>query len=377
MTKPRPDFVMGRAKLQLLATTQVLINLHRGNSRAFEWVRALEAMCNGCVVVSEHSPDVAPLVPGEHLLLGRPRTLPHLVASILRDRSRLERIRFECYEKLKTELTMRSSAQLLVEVATDVLAGRRRRPVTSPAWRAPTQWPAQRAGDLVDESTPDTTARPALPLQWLRRPDVTDYRRSHPADRDDGRFEVVIAHLPGGADLSRALESVDGDCQEQPTIHVCLGPGEPAPGDARLVIHEAVPGSGWGAVLNKAARASTAAQLLVMDSGDVLIPGAVRHLRRALLEEPGADAAYGMAITPHGLISSSFPFEATRVAHSDYLVLCALWRRSSILGLGGWSEEAELGDDVVWEFWWRLAVSKGSAALVPRPLVRQSFRQTL
>jgi len=154
MTKPRIDFFMGDAKLNLLAQSKVLLNLHRGNSRSLEWVRVLEAMCNGCVVVSENSPDFAPLRPREHLLLGRPRTLVHLARSVLEDPSRLIDIRMSCYETLRTELTMRNSALLLAQLVREVRNGTVRAHHRRARRRRPVNWPTQLAGLLVDDGQP-------------------------------------------------------------------------------------------------------------------------------------------------------------------------------------------------------------------------------
>ena len=72
-TRERADFLLGEAKWECLRSAKILLNLHRQESAYFEWVRVLEGISNGCVLVSEHSPDCAPLVPGEHFVAGRSR----------------------------------------------------------------------------------------------------------------------------------------------------------------------------------------------------------------------------------------------------------------------------------------------------------------
>jgi hypothetical protein len=58
-------FVTGTAKLDLLARTRVILNLHRSdNTGYFEWHRALPAVANGAVILTEPSGDSAPLRPG-------------------------------------------------------------------------------------------------------------------------------------------------------------------------------------------------------------------------------------------------------------------------------------------------------------------------
>ncbi len=66
-TAAAPDFLVRRRSAQL-REAKVLLNVHRDDSPYFEWCRALEAICNGCVVVSEHTSDCRPLIPGVHFV---------------------------------------------------------------------------------------------------------------------------------------------------------------------------------------------------------------------------------------------------------------------------------------------------------------------
>ena len=62
--------VFGAAKYDLLADSRVLLNLHRDDTRPgyFEWARMIEAMANGCCVVTEPSTGYEPLEPGQHFV---------------------------------------------------------------------------------------------------------------------------------------------------------------------------------------------------------------------------------------------------------------------------------------------------------------------
>jgi hypothetical protein len=82
-----------------------------------------------------------------------------------------------------------------------------------------------------------------------------------------------------------------------------------------------------------------------------------------------------MVVSPEGLLTSSLPFETDRVIWADYLGTAALWRRASLIKLGGWSEDPDIGGNETWDLWRRLATSGGEAAMVQRPLVRQAFCQ--
>jgi hypothetical protein len=124
-------------------------------------------------------------------------------------------------------------------------------------------------------------------------------------------------------------------------------------------------------VRNLALRSSDAAQILVLDSTDQLLPHALERLR-GHLDESKADVAYGMVITADGQITSAHPHEQQRLERADYLASAALWRRSSLHALGGWCEGSGWLGQEVRDLWWRLGASGGSAILVPRPIARRS-----
>jgi hypothetical protein len=58
------SFVAGEEKRRLLSDSKLLLNVHGDDEPYFEWLRVLEAIHCGAVVVSEWSTDFAPLVPG-------------------------------------------------------------------------------------------------------------------------------------------------------------------------------------------------------------------------------------------------------------------------------------------------------------------------
>src|SRR5207247_2197690 len=101
--------------------------------RTLEWVRTLEAMCNGCVVVSEPSTEVEPLVAGEHLVLARPGSLGAVAAALCADPARERDLRATAYEFVKG-LNMVASGKVLVELAATLLSGSA--PVTTEPARA-------------------------------------------------------------------------------------------------------------------------------------------------------------------------------------------------------------------------------------------------
>lgn len=87
------------------------------------------------------------------------RAPAHVAFSVLADPSRRAAIRSDCYEMLRTELTMRPAALLHAQLAADVRSGARmiqRRSRCRPGRR---WWPVQHAGELPIGRTPCAQSR--------------------------------------------------------------------------------------------------------------------------------------------------------------------------------------------------------------------------
>ncbi|HRE00130.1 MAG TPA: glycosyltransferase, partial [Ilumatobacteraceae bacterium] len=97
-----PGVVFGAAKFDVLRSAKVLVNVHRDRSTHlptgaeppayFEWVRMVEAMANGCVVVTEPSEGFAPLVPGEYFVEATAAGMPAVIDDLLADPDRMQHI---------------------------------------------------------------------------------------------------------------------------------------------------------------------------------------------------------------------------------------------------------------------------------------------
>ena len=102
------DWVAGDEKYELLTRSKILLNLHRADSPYLEWNRVIQAMANGCLVVSEPSGDVAPLVPGQHFLEAPLDEIPGLMRALLADPASIARIARNGYEFISSEFTLAS-----------------------------------------------------------------------------------------------------------------------------------------------------------------------------------------------------------------------------------------------------------------------------
>lgn len=96
---PTSSYLAGN-RWPLLARTNVVLQIHHGEDAGFDWRAALDAIHAGAVVVSEHATGIAPLVPGEHLLVAEAEALPSVADALLRNPERLAALRTAAHERL-------------------------------------------------------------------------------------------------------------------------------------------------------------------------------------------------------------------------------------------------------------------------------------
>ena len=106
-----PSCTAGTTKLAELADTRILLNVHRGEEPYFEWARVVEAIANGCVVASESSVGIEPLVPGEHFLMAPLEHLAEQAIALAFDEPRRLAMAEAAYKLTTTELSQSESLQ--------------------------------------------------------------------------------------------------------------------------------------------------------------------------------------------------------------------------------------------------------------------------
>ena len=139
-------FVLGDEKLGCSHDRALSWTSTAPTSPYFTWLRHVEAIVNGCVVVTEPSPDTAPLEPGEHFVAAPLARQPLALHGLLLDDHRVAEIRAAAADALRADDGMSRTVELLVSLADDTRPAsgtgepRRRPPVARPAPRpvAPT-----------------------------------------------------------------------------------------------------------------------------------------------------------------------------------------------------------------------------------------------
>lgn len=382
MIRDRPDFLTGGAKRELLERSKVLLNVHRENSPAFEWVRALEAISAGCVVLTEPSRGLAPLVPGEHLLVAPVGRIGTLARAALTDPDALSAIAAAAYEVCTTELDIVASAGRLVDIAADMLAHtpgpaeaallptgvapptRRPGPAPMATWVPCERLLPLRDGEAYEELAgvvraaarlSHANARPSLRRGSSDIRAEVDVVCVHAAG--DGPLGLTTGSLRGGppvalhlADAVRASGAISAEADSAYTANV-------------VAFDEAVT---RGFARNELLGLGTAEFVLVVDAGDELYDGILDRLVGELRAHPQLRVVYPMAVTGRPMIVNALIPEARRLADWPYLGRGYLARRDWLDRLDGFDDSIEADGFADHDFWVRTA-----HAGVPTRLLRQ------
>ncbi len=344
MTDGRPDFLVGADKWQLLARSKVMLNLHRGEKASLEWVRVLEAVHNGCVVVTEPSEDMGPLRPGEHLVVAGPDEVGAAVADLVADEPRRAQIAQAAYDLCRRELGMGAAARALLEACRALNdADPVPRPVEAVARGTIVGWPGG--------EKPMAGLLPAInDGVWLApiEPAEIDRSRSAPVRRRDHRVGLMCTALPGDG---VAQDTGGSAAREAPGVAVYVRRG--GAGDHR------------GAVRNALLAATDEPYVAVLDAGDELIGDAVLRMADLLRDDPGLDAAVCFATHGDTLVNVLVP-EERRLRSRAYLTRGYVVRRTALEAMGGFTEDPALADLVDHHLWLSLAASGARTTMLRR-----------
>lgn len=364
MTKARPDFLMAPEKYRHLVQSKILLNLHRGGSQALEWVRILEAICNGCVVVSEFSSDFAPLTPGSHIAFSRPENIVLSAEALLRNPERLELISRDAYDLCVSELSMRPSTQLMLDIAERLISGKRLPAPAVHARRAMADLP-----NVPEPPQPDTNlpalgpwakeipenlrgAISALLCQELKDESVVLSEHRFGTSDSHALVDVIVT---GTADPSAVAETLRSLRDQRWPVRVISALAN--------IPHGIAPPR--GRMRNLALRQAAADFVLIIDSGQTLFESAIARLIAALQSDPHAGAAYGiMGDSVRGTLWNSLPPESHRLRARNYLGAPILLRRQALLDLGGYTEEPALAGYEDYELWLRFCGAGHTGVLV-------------
>ncbi len=404
------DFVAGDPKRELLSRAKVLLNIHGEDEPYFEHLRAVEAICAGCAIVSEHASDIAPLRWGEDLLTGGIGRLGLLCAYLLDNPAVLDRIRRSAYERIREQGQMSVAASLLAKAAAELdtisigdslpaevrsgylrhrqnarVSSAREQPPMSP-W-TPGEGQILRA--LKRQQLGITNVQRAIASlrpTGARPPDAyaSLVYESRGWRRPQDRRLAVIVPLFNHADVViDALASADAPGVEfvvvddgstdggGDRVSEWMRQNERRP--ARLVRHDVNAGLPQGR--NTGLRYSSSELLLMLDADNQLRSTAIDRLTGALEVDREASFAYGIVeqFSQDGAVGlvSEFPWNPERLRYGNYIDALSLIRREALVALGGYSCDPRLA--LGWEdydLWARMAEAGRHAVFVPEIIAR-------
>ena len=401
-TTPRPDFLTGTDKYHRLRAAKVLLNLHRTTSAALEWMRFLEAICNGCVVVSEPCLDPEPLAAGEHFLACDADRIGKAVDALLDDPERLGAIRERAYEFVRDELPMSAVVERLAELADELpctpadgvlfrpephsapATSRTTAPASATSFTStPTARGSRRPRRLIARMAPASPLAAIAGARAKRRA-AREVLATTPAyDRATPRVSAIGVIRDDAERRSlELLESVARSATDALELIVLdeSRSGRDDRAAARFLdAHPALPILMLGtdvsepsAQRNLLVAHARAEFLLVLNRGGGIFPSTVERLASALDEDDRAFFAYPMIAVCDGRsavdLRGSLPWEPERLARGNWIDTPALIRRERLLELGGYATDPRLRGIEDFDLWCRCADADGHGVHVPQVL---------
>jgi hypothetical protein len=333
MSEPRANFVAGTDKWDLLASSRILLNIHRNDVPHFEWVRVLEAVVNGCLVISEPSADYGPLQPGKHLVAAPTETLASYAVSIMSDEALRAEMASAAYDFVRSDLLLtdllKPICALLESTMPRVSMSRKPLPPESSAQAAPpVRMPAledalasgirvrARVKELLDSET-----------HLIRRVEALEARLTY-GNADHADTFVTGAWAGCAPDVSVIITSynyepfiIDAIESVVSSIHVTVELIVVDDHSAKAV-RDFMTGHDWfpmklvarcaNAGVSRARNTGIAAArgdpILILDADNLVYPTSLMNLSAALDKAPDAAFAYGIiALSSEGVCWAIYP----------------------------------------------------------------------
>jgi len=399
--------VFGDAKYELLARSRLMLNLHRDDSSAyFEWARAVEAMANGCVIVTEPSAELAPLVNGEHLVVTDDPAIA--IRDLLADPARRNHIADTAQRFVTGPLALGNTLgrlldeieQAKVEPATSRSGiGAVARALAAPSTDGPARVrPAFRPHavlrrKLLDAVVAERSLRRAIDAERCRlrfgqgdHIDVVDSASWGSATADVSAIVTLFDY----ADLvTDTLDSVVASTGVSVEIVVVDDHSTDASREVVRAWIETHPdvavrsvgrnaNRGLAAARNLALEHARAELVMVLDADNLVYPRCIERLADALDDDP--DALFAWSILERfgaetGLLSAH-AWDARRLAERNQIDAQVMVRRTALADLGGYRELSGMllgWED--WDLWLRVMASGRRGVLVPEILGRYRVQE--
>lgn len=406
------NFTHGPAKYRTLADTRILLNVHRGADPYFEWARVVEAIANGCVVVSETSVGIGPLIAGEHLLMAPLEDLAEQAVALAFDEPRRARMARTAHELLVGELDQAVILRDAIDHAQQLISSgdqrgggaiRRHRPRHPSARRthrpaAPAITPDRQmldklARDLKQQYLAQLASiriiERALAIARFGDPDHVDTTASPTYATAQPAVSVVVPLYNQGSYLHEAIDSVVGasGANDPPIELIVVDDHSTDDSLARaeqllaarpwlpsLLVARAANG-GLPIARNTGFARARAPYVFALDADNLLYPRGLRVLAQHLdAAPPTTVAAYGLLerFDERGALglTSHLPWDVDLLVHGAYIDAMAMFRKQAWGDLGGYADSTGVYGWEDYDLWLSVAERGWQADLVTRVVGR-------
>jgi GT2 family glycosyltransferase len=405
-------------KWDLLSRAKVVVNLHQGEEPYFEWLRAMDAIHCGAVIVSERSEGFEPLRSGHNIFFGDPRSLGYIADGLLTDPPYLAKIGQETYDFVKWSMPFAASVAELAGAARALVA----RPIPAAAGQ-PIAVPDY--GKFGSDPTPaptighDTDSALSLLRAGLKdsRLDLMAFRRqlarveatmrsprSEPpplvervhetrawSARSASKVTTVTALYNYRDLISLGLDSVAASTFDDVESIIVDDGSSDGSADAVMewmAAHEEIPvlllrhpiNRGLGSARNTALDFARGEFAFVLDADNVIYPRCLEVLASALEDNEEAVFTYPI-LEAFGLVDSYvemggsplvsyYGWNPARFRHANYIDALSMLRIDELRRLGGYATDRRLFGWEDYDLWCAIAEEGRYGLQVPEILAR-------
>jgi GT2 family glycosyltransferase len=395
----------------LCNNSKILLNYHGHLVPFFEWHRALLAIGNGALLLSDPVSDSAPLIAGIHYVTASEETIDVVVDYFLEFEEHRELITGEAKEFLHRHWQMKDLARRFLNneppPAPDLEIPRWKEEIDTSlnsylCTRFKKNFALKFAETCVEDRkiTPESvkssnsiiTKKERIKSNILIENSLKSTAKPYHSEKhhydeitdESVKISVVVSLYNYGKTIVKALDSVllavdsfseveiivvdDGSTDNGVEITsewMSLAP-------CRCQLLKKKVNTGFIRARNMGIEAAAGEYIAILDADNAFLPGGLSRLLEAITHN-GYDAAYGLIISVNGQgkangLLSSQGWDHGRLVYGPYIDAMALFRKSTMIELGLYDEEMYLHGWFGWEdyeFWLRLADKNKRVEFVP------------
>ncbi|MBA3883110.1 MAG: glycosyltransferase [Chthoniobacterales bacterium] len=441
-TKATRSYLSTEHRNELLSDSRILLNLHYSELKYFEWHRMLVGLANGCCIISETCKGYGTLVPGRHFIMVEPESLIPACEYYLAHPEECENVGHAGREFIETELrqaqTCRAFLQeienkgqapglLPLDAPAVPLTQELRQAIAAQTRRLLVQALNQDLRNLLGKGTKTEKPRPSSATstaseQQQQRAAVVRQRaayRTRLAQQEEERargkqvvhlhenrastkcespkLSVLITlynyahHIDECIDsIARAAEQlaeapeivIVNDASSDNSLTRALHRLRESELPIRVVNKQF--NTGLADARNTALRFSRAPYVFMMDADNLIYPGGLRQLLDVIGSGDYA-AAYSLLCrfrgTPTNRVGllSYFDFDPQILVQYPYIDAMAMFRRQTLLELGGYDNELSQIGWFGWEdydMWLKYAQADLPVGFIPNTLCLYRHHET-